>query len=175
MIRLTVLPVIVFLGLLSIRAYAVSPGYEAVSGFDVNRYLGKWYEIARLPNWFEKGLVNVTATYSLREDGMVRVVNEGYKETKDGKHAVATGKAKFAASPDRGHLKVSFFWFFYADYIIFALDPDYKWALVGSSYKYLWILSREPQMEKAVLDGLIMKAKEMGFDTDKLYFTPHEW
>ncbi len=164
-----------FLGFISGRCFAVSPGYDAVSGFDLNRYLGKWYEIARLPNRFEKGLVNVTATYSLKENGMVRVLNEGYKETKNGKHAAVTGKAKFAAGSDKGHLRVSFFWFFYADYIIFALDPDYKWALVGSSHKYLWILSREPRMEKELLNSLVIKAKEAGFDTDRLYFTPQEW
>ncbi len=175
MIRLIGFPVCIILFVLCGRAFASSPGYEAVSGFDLNRYLGKWYEIARLPNRFEKGLVNVTATYSLRDNGMVKVLNEGCKGTKDGKHASVTGKAKFAAGSDKGHLRVSFFWFFYADYVIFALDPDYKWALVGSSDKYLWILSREPRMEKDLLDNLVGKAKEAGFDTDRLYFTPQDW
>lgn len=168
-------PLLLVLGLISERCFAAPPGYDSVSGFDLNRYLGKWYEIARLPNSFEKGLVNVIATYSLKDNGMVKVLNEGYKGTKDGKHVSVTGKAKFAAGPDKGHLRVSFFLFFYADYVIFALDPDYKWALVGSSHKYLWILSREPRMEKELLNSLVIKAKEAGFDTDRLYFTPQEW
>ncbi|MHB9028105.1 MAG: lipocalin family protein [Candidatus Latescibacterota bacterium] len=156
-------------------AFPLSPRYQAVTGFDLNRYLGKWYEIARLPNSFEKDLVYVTATYSLRGDGKVRVLNRGYKKTKDGKHALANGKAKFKSRPDIGHLRVSFFGPFYADYIIVALDSDYKYALVASSPKYLWILSREPRLSQDVLDSLIIKSQTLGFDTDKLYYTPQEW
>ncbi len=107
MIRLIGFPVCIILFVLCGRAFASSPGYEAVSGFDLNRYLGKWYEIARLPNRFEKGLVNVTATYSLRDNGMVQVLNRDAK-TKDGKQASVTGKAKFAAGSDKGHPPVSF-------------------------------------------------------------------
>jgi apolipoprotein D and lipocalin family protein len=120
-------------------------------------------------------LVNVTATYSLRKDGAVKVVNEGYKNTKDGKHNVATGKAKFGKSPDLGYLRVSFFWPFYGDYSIVELDPDYTYAMVASSPKYLWILSREPKMDKKNLDALIEKAGKLGFETNRLYFTPQEW
>jgi apolipoprotein D and lipocalin family protein len=156
------------------RALSAPPKLVPVSGFDLNRYLGKWYEIARLPFSFEKDLVNVTATYSLRSDGKVKVVNEGYKKTKSGKHDVAEGKAKFAKSPDKGYLRVSFFWIFYGDYIIVELDPDYKYAMVASSHKYLWILSREPKMDNAILDKLVKKAQELGFETTKLYFTPQE-
>jgi apolipoprotein D and lipocalin family protein len=156
------------------QAFSAPPKLVPVSGFDLNRYLGKWYEIARLPNSFEKDLVSVTATYSLRGDGKVKVVNEGYKKSKSGKHKVATGKAKFATSPDQGYLRVSFFWIFYGDYMIVELDPEYKYALVASSRKYLWILSREPKMDNEVLDKLVKKAQELGFNTTKLYFTPQE-
>ncbi|MHB9030694.1 MAG: lipocalin family protein [Candidatus Latescibacterota bacterium] len=168
-------PVFLFLFLITGNALADSSKYEAVSGFDLNRYLGKWYEIARLPFKYEDGLVNVTATYSLRDDGKVKVVNEGYQGTKGGKRSVAVGKAKFASSPDKGHLRVSFFWIFYADYTIIALDPEYRWALVGSSHKYLWILAREPHLDKTILDSLISHAYEMGFDTDRLIFTTQDW
>jgi apolipoprotein D and lipocalin family protein len=157
------------------QVFSASPQYQPVSGFELNRYLGKWYEIARLPFKYEKDLVNVTATYSLRKDGKVKVVNEGYKGTKDGKHKVATGKAKFGKSTDQGYLRVSFFWIFYGDYIIVDIDENYTYALVASSPKYLWILSREPKMEKVILDSLIEKAQKLGFDTSRLYFTPQEW
>jgi len=156
------------------QAFSGPPKLEPVSGFDLNRYLGKWYEIARLPNPFEKELVNVTATYSLRSDGKVKVVNEGYKKTLYGKHQVAVGKAKFAKSPDKGYLRVSFFWIFYGDYMIVELDPDYQCAMVASSHKYLWILAREPKMDRGVLENLIKRAQELGFDTSKLYFTPQD-
>jgi apolipoprotein D and lipocalin family protein len=147
---------------------------EPVSGFDLNRYLGKWYEIARLPNSFEKELVNVTATYSFRDDGKVKVINEGYRKTKNGKHSVSVGKAKFAKGSDKGYLRVSFFWIFYGDYIIVELDPEYRYAMVASSHKYLWILSREPKIDNTILDRLVNRAQELGFDTGKLYFTPQE-
>lgn len=157
------------------EVFSASPKYVPVSSFELNRYLGKWYEIARLPFSYEKGLVNVTATYSLRKDGKVKVVNEGYKNTKDGKHKVANGKAKLGESPDQGYLRVSFFWPFYGDYIIAELDPNYTYAMVISSPRYLWILSREPKMDKTILDDLIAKAQKIGFDTSRLYFTPQEW
>jgi apolipoprotein D and lipocalin family protein len=148
---------------------------QPVSGFDLDRYLGKWYEIARLPARFERDLVNVTATYSLRKDGKVRVVNEGYKKTREGKHKVAVGKAKFAGARDEGYLRVSFFGPFYGDYVIIELDQnEYSYAVVASSLKYLWILSREPQMDRALIESLIEEAKGLGFDTDRLYFTPQD-
>jgi apolipoprotein D and lipocalin family protein len=159
----------------SAQCTAAAPGFEPVSGFDLNRYLGKWYEIARLPTTFEKDLVNVTATYSLRTDGKVKVFNEGYKKSKSGKHTSATGKAKIAATPDKGYLKVSFFGPFYADYIIVDLDTqNYSYAMVASSKKYLWILCRDPRMDTAVLDRLIAKAQGLGFDTGKLIMVSQE-
>jgi apolipoprotein D and lipocalin family protein len=170
--------ILVFCGiffLFSGQVSSASPRYQPVSNFELNRYLGKWYEIARLPFKYEKDLVNVTATYSLRKDGKVKVVNEGFKNTKNGKHKVAKGKAKFGKNLDLGYLRVSFFGPFYGDYIIVELDPEYTYAMVASTSKYLWILSRESRMDKAVLDTLIKKAQKLGFDTNRLYFTPQDW
>jgi apolipoprotein D and lipocalin family protein len=150
------------------------PELVPVSGFNLERYLGKWYEIARLPASFEKDLVNVTATYALRPDGKVKVINEGYKNTKDGKHKKAEGKAKFAKTPDIGHLKVSFFGPFYADYMVIVLDPDYQYAMVCSGHKYLWILARDPKLGKEILDDLVAKARDLGFKTDRLIYTPQD-
>ena len=150
--------------------------YEPISGFQLERYLGKWYEIARLPARFENGLVNVTANYSSRPDGKIQVLNEGYKKTKDGKRVSAIGKAKFAGSKDKGHLKVSFFGPFYANYVIIELDKEkYSYAIVASSMRYLWILCRQPQIDDSLCHNLIEKARSLGFDTDRLYFTPQEW
>jgi apolipoprotein D and lipocalin family protein len=144
---------------------------EPVTGFALNNYLGTWYEIARLPVSFENHLTHVTATYTLREDGKVRVQNAGIDE-RTSKKKIAVGKAKFARTADIGHLKVSFFGPFYADYIIVDLDSEYSCAMVASSKKYLWILSRKPELKKEVLGRLLEKAKQLGFDTGRLYFTP---
>ena len=109
---------------------------ETVKEVDLQRYLGKWYEIARFDHSFERGLVGATATYSMREDGKIKVLNQGYKNTLDGELSKAEGKAKLTDEP--GKLKVSFFWIFYADYYILELDANYQWALIGSkSDKYL--------------------------------------
>jgi len=152
------------------------PRFNPVSDFDLNRYLGKWYEIARFQHRFEKDLVNVTATYTLRDDGKVDVLNQGYNNSKDGKLKTARGKAKFAGPKNIGHLKVTFFWPFYGDYIIVELDKEnYNFALVVSdSYDYLWILSRTPNLESAILISLLDKARELGFDTNKVYLVPQE-
>jgi len=145
-----------------------------IQNFDLNRYLGTWYEIARFPHVFEEGLVGVTATYSVRPDGKINVENAGYRGTLDGPRDVATGKAKIAGKATDGHLKVSFFLFFYADYFIMDLDPDYRWALIGSkSDKYLWILSRSPQMEEQEYEMILGKAHSLGYDLSELYKVPH--
>jgi len=144
---------------------------ETVQHFELERYLGKWYEIARFPHSFEKNLVGVTATYSLRKDGKIKVVNQGYKFTLDGKQKTAIGKAYIPNSDHPGRLKVSFFLFFYGDYFIMELDSDYKWVLIGSSSdKYLWILSRTPRLEKDIIDQILLKAKERGYDISRLIF-----
>jgi lipocalin len=145
---------------------------KAVTTFDLSKYLGKWYEIARLPAWFEKDMTHVAATYSLKENGGVRVENAGLK---NGKPKTAIGKAKIANEATVGHLKVAFFLWFYADYKILALDTvGYQYAMVASSYEYLWILSRKPLLDQGILETLVGKAREMGFDTSRLYYTPQE-
>lgn len=145
-----------------------------VTGFELERYLGTWYEIARFPHRFEKNLVGVTATYSLKKDGKVKVQNAGYKNSLDGEFKSATGKAKFAGDPATGHLKVSFFLFFYADYFIMELDKeDYQWVMIGSSSPdYFWILCREPVMDESVYQELLKRATKKGYDLSPLQKVP---
>lgn len=146
-----------------------------VEGFKLERYLGKWYEIARLDHAFERGLTRVTAEYGLRDDGTVRVVNRGWSAG-DGRWKEAEGTASFVGAPDVGHLKVSFFGPFYGSYIVFGLDDaNYRHALVsGPDKSYLWILAREPVLDRAVRDGLVAKASAAGFDTSRLIFVSHD-
>ncbi len=141
-----------------------------VKNVDINRYLGKWYEIARFPHSFERGLVGVTATYTLRQDGKIDVLNQGFSNSLDGPLKQARGKAKVPDPATPGRLKVAFFLFFYADYFILELDEkDYQYALVGSSSdNYLWILSRTPSMSPETYKMLVSKAKDRGYDTGKL-------
>lgn len=140
-----------------------------VKELDLNRYLGTWYEIARFPHSFEKGLVGVTANYSLRADGKIRVINKGYENSLNGKLSVAEGKAKIPDKADPGKLKVSFFWIFYADYYVLELDAEYKYVMIGSSSpKYFWILSRTPQMDESTYNMLLDKARTRGYNLDKL-------
>lgn len=140
-----------------------------VKDFEVNRYLGKWYEIARLDHSFERGLENVTAEYSIREDGGVSVNNRGYS-TADEEWSEATGKAYFVKSTDEGYLKVSFFGPFYGSYVIFELDKEnYQYAFVsGPDLSYLWLLSRTPEVSDEVISGFVKQAKTLGFDTSDL-------
>ncbi|MBD3391065.1 MAG: lipocalin [Chitinivibrionales bacterium] len=149
---------------------AGAPKFPPATPFELERYLGTWYEIARLPNSFEKGLTHVTATYSLRDDGKVNVLNQGRL---DGDTSAIVGKAKIAGDSAAGHLKVSFFWIFYSDYIVVEVDSSYTHALVaGGSHKYLWILARAPMLDPAVCDRLVARAAALGFNTGQLYFTP---
>lgn len=142
---------------------------STVKQLELNRYLGTWYEIARFPHSFEKTLQGVTATYSLREDGKIKVLNQGYEGSINGPLKTAVGKAKVPDPSKPSRLKVSFFLFFYADYLVMELDPDYRWALVGSKTdNFLWILSRTPQMDPAVYDKLVANAKKRGYDVSKL-------
>ena len=149
----------------------IPEGIKAVDGFEVNRYLGTWYEIARLDHRFERGLNKISATYSLRPDGGVKVINKGWNEAK-GKWEEAEGKAYFIDQPDQGRLKVSFFGPFYGGYNIFDLDKkDYGYAMIsGPDKSYFWILSRTKQLPKATLESLIQEAKLAGFATDKLIY-----
>lgn len=132
--------------------------------FSLDKYLGSWYEIARFDHSFERGLSQSKAQYTLRVDGKVDVLNTGIK---DGKPKDAKGKAKLTDTPTV--LKVSFFGPFYSDYRILLLDPDYQWVLVGgSSAKYLWILSRTPQLEAPVREQILAEATRRGYDVNKL-------
>lgn len=142
---------------------------ETVKELDLNKYLGTWYEIARFDHGFEKGLVGVTATYSLREDGKIKVVNSGFKNTLDGKKSIAVGKAKIPNPQDNAKLKVSFFWFFYGDYFVLDLGKNYEWAIIGSSSdNYLWILSRTPQIDDILYNEILDKLKTRGYDISKI-------
>lgn len=146
-----------------------------VENFQLERYLGTWYEIARLDHSFERGLSRVSAEYSLREDGGVRVVNRGYN-AKTGKWEQAEGKAFFVEDPQTGFLKVSFFGPFYGAYVIFELDHEgYSHAVVsGPDTSYLWILAREKRLDDALRRELVAKAAARGFDTSALIFVEHE-
>lgn len=147
---------------------------KPVKNFKIDRYLGKWYEIARLDHSFERGLTHVTAVYGLRNDGGVRVLNRGYS-AKAGSWKEAEGKAYFVEESNLGHLKVSFFGPFYGSYIIFELDHEnYEYSLVsGPNKSYLWILARSPIMNENIKYNLIEKAEASGFDTSKLIFVDH--
>jgi apolipoprotein D and lipocalin family protein len=149
-------------------------GVQPVGNFELDRYLGKWYEIARLDHSFERGLDSITAEYSLREDGGVRVINRGYS-ARDGDWEQAEGKAYFVRSPDTGHLKVSFFGPFYGSYVIFELDQqEYQYSFVaGPDKSYLWLLARTPRVDPAVIERFVQHAGELGFATDKLIFVEH--
>lgn len=149
----------------------VAPGIKPVDEFDINRYLGKWYEIARLDHSFERGLENVTAEYTLRDDGGVRVVNSGYSAKKR-ERQVAEGKAYFVSDKRAGHLKVSFFGPFYGSYVVFDLDKNgYEYAFVTSYSKdYLWLLSRKPTIEPQLRDRFLTIARQHGFKVEELIF-----
>lgn len=142
---------------------------KPVEKFTLSSYLGTWYEVARLDHSFERGLEQISATYSLRKDGGVKVLNRGYN-IKDSVWKEAEGKAYFVKKSDVGYLKVSFFGPFYGSYIV--IDTDYKsYSLIsGPDTSYLWILSRTPTLDKKVQEKLIAKAKDLGFNTDKLIF-----
>ena len=141
-----------------------------VGNFDLQRYLGKWYEIARLDHSFERGLQRVTAEYRLRDDGGISVLNRGYS-VDEGEWKQAQGKAYPVGSSSEGYLKVSFFGPFYGSYVIFELDPDYRHAFVsGPNRSYLWLLSRTPTVDAAVIERFVDQARRLGFDSDELVF-----
>jgi lipocalin len=147
-----------------------------IGDFDLNRYLGSWYEIARFDHKFERGMVGTKAEYSLEPNGMIKVVNSGYKGGFDGKYKEAIGKAKRANKDNPSMLKVSFFLWFYGEYNILELDKEnYFYALIGSSTsEYLWILAREPKLSEDIKDKLLKSAQERGYDTTKLIWVEHK-
>lgn len=145
-----------------------------IKNLDLPRYMGRWYEIARITHNFERGLVGCTADYALNDNGTVKVVNSGYKNSITGRLHTAVGKAKQPDPAYPGCLKVSFFLWFYSDYLIFELEEkNYSYALIGSSSPdYLWILSRTPELPDSDMKFLLKRLEERGYNTDKLYFTP---
>ncbi|OYR07437.1 lipocalin family protein [Brucella thiophenivorans] len=160
-------------GLVGCAAYGVaptqSPAITPVQNFDANRYLGKWYELGRIENSFERGMFKTTAQYSLNSDGSIKVVNSGYDPAKQ-KFRDATGKAKFVGSPNVGALKVSFFGPFYGGYNVVALDDQYQWAIVvgPNPNKYFWVLSRQPKLTKRLKDKALSVAKGLNVDAAKI-------
>lgn len=149
-------------------------GVEPVRDFELEPYLGTWYEIARLDHSFERGLSRVTATYSPREDGGVKVVNRGY-DAEAGEWEEAVGRAYFIEEPNVGRLKVSFFGPFYGGYNVIALDEDYRWSLVaGPNRDYLWILARSPDLAEDVVADLVARAERLDFPTEELIYVSHQ-
>jgi apolipoprotein D and lipocalin family protein len=165
---------IILITVLALSSCATIPeGATAVKPFAKEKYLGKWYEIARLDFMFEKNLNNTTAEYLLNDDTTIKVINRGYNVKKE-KWKSATGKAKFVNDDQTGMLKVSFCGPFYAGYNVIAIDKDYKYALVaGKSLKYLWILSRETTIPNNIKDQYIKKAQEIGYNTSELIWVEH--
>jgi apolipoprotein D and lipocalin family protein len=154
---------------------SVPSGIKPVTDFDVTRYLGTWYEIARLDHSFERGLTNVSATYARRRDGGINVLNKGYDE-RSGRWKQAKGRAYFVGEPTTAFLKVSFFGPFYGSYVVMALDrDDYAHAMVcGPNRSYLWILARDRKLDQPTLDALVAQAEDLGFNTSELIFVTHD-
>lgn len=150
-------------------AAAKAKPLEVVDHVDLQRYLGTWYEIATIPQRFQKGCVGVTAEYSLRKNGDIQVVNTCIKETLDGEVRTARGKARVVDRTTNAKLKVSFFWPFWGAYWIIGLDPDYEWAIVGHPNRdYLWILNRSPQMDGGLYRELLELIADKGYDLTKI-------
>ncbi len=150
-------------------------GVQPIEGFEIERYLGTWHEIARLDHPFEKGLDKVTALYAMREDGGIDVVNRGYS-LKNKSWKEAHGKAYFVDDKDKGHLKVSFFGPFYSSYVIFEIDKsDYQYAFVcGYDKDYLWLLARKPSIDGAIIERFLERTKSLGFNTDEIIFVAQD-
>lgn len=148
---------------------------KPVANFELDNYLGKWYEIARLDHSFERGLTQVTAEYNLRSDGGVLVLNRGFSQA-DNEWQEAEGKAYFVNSNSEGYLKVSFFGPFYGSYVVFELDEkDYQYAFIsGPNTDYLWLLARTPSVEPEVIEKFIDMSQERGFDTSGIIFVDHK-
>jgi apolipoprotein D and lipocalin family protein len=162
---------LILLALLFTGCMGIPENVKPVDNFRVEKYLGRWYEIARLDHSFEKGLTQVTADYSLRHDGGLKVINRGYS-VRQNKWKEAEGKAYFVRGSDHGYLKVSFFGPFYGAYIVFELDREnYQYSLVcGPNKSYLWLLARSPTIKEDIKNALIAKATALGFDIGKLIY-----
>ncbi|MBX2840020.1 MAG: lipocalin family protein [Gammaproteobacteria bacterium] len=166
--------VVLLIALLLSACTGIPKNIEPIEDFKVDRYLGTWYEVARLDHRFERGLTNVTATYTLQKDGTIQVLNRGFSTDKE-QWNEAIGKAKFVSDSSIGHLKVSFFGPFYASYVVYELDQnEYQYAFVtGNNKKYLWLLSRKPAVEPQLLDRFKIQAEELGYDISELILVEH--
>jgi apolipoprotein D and lipocalin family protein len=167
--------IIMLLSFIFTGCSSIPTGVQAVLNFDVNKYQGTWYEIARLDHSFERGLSNVSATYTLRGDSGIDVLNKGFDD-KTERWKQIKGKAYFVKDKTIGRLKVTFFWPFYGGYNIIALDNEnYSYAMVcGPSRSYLWILARGKTLGKEITQQLTTTAKELGFETDNLIYVQHD-
>lgn len=166
------LPLTLMLSLLS-GCIGLPDKVQPITDFDAERYLGTWYEIARLDHSFERGLSQVTATYARRPEGGISVTNRGYSN-EDKEWDQAEGIAYFVDNPDIAHLKVSFFRPFYASYVVFDLQPNYERAYVsGFNENYLWLLSRSPTVDQKEKDRFIQMAREKGFETEEIIWVQH--
>ena len=173
LVWLTGLPLLVLALLAGCASIQPPTGVRAVSPFSLERYQGRWYEIARLNHSFERGMSDVSAFYTPQADGSVRVVNRGF-DTEHQRWREAVGKALFTGAPTTGSLKVSFFGPFYGGYHVAALDPDYRWALVlGPDTSYAWILARDKQLEPAQRAAIVARAQALGVDTGALIWVEH--
>jgi apolipoprotein D and lipocalin family protein len=165
----TLIPIFLAVAGMAAKSAAQPKPLEVVPRVDLQRYLGTWYEIATIPQKFQKGCVGVTAHYSLRPDGAIDVINVCRKGTLDGKESSIRGKAWVVDKTTNAKLKVRFFWPFTGAYWIIELGKDYQWAVVGHPDRtYYWILSRTPQMDPALYDELIRRAASKGYDTGKI-------
>ncbi len=158
--------------LLATGCVSIPDNITPVTSFQIERYLGKWYEIARLDHRFERGLTQISAEYSMRPDGGLKVLNRGYSNEKQ-EWSEAEGRGYFVQSPNEAYLKVSFFGPFFGSYIVFELDTlNYQYALIsGPDKSYFWLLARTPTIEDNLKKKLIAKAAALGFDTTKLIFS----
>ncbi len=158
--------------LLATGCVSIPDNIKPVTSFQIERYLGKWYEIARLDHRFERGLTQISAEYSMRPDGGLKVLNRGYSKEKQ-EWSEAEGRGYFVQSPNEAYLKVSFFGPFFGSYIVFELDTvNYQYALIsGPDKSYFWLLARTPTIDDNLKKKLIAKAAALGFDTTKLIFS----
>jgi apolipoprotein D and lipocalin family protein len=163
--------VLFFIGLAAVALESRKDELEVVQSVDLTRYTGRWYEIARLPNSFQKKCADsVTANYTMRKDGKIEVLNRCRKAS--GEYTTAKGAAKITDKKTNAKLKVTFFWPFYGDYWILDLGPNYEYAVVGEpGRKYLWILSRSPQMDETLYEQLLQKMAAKGFNTEMMVRT----
>jgi len=164
--------ILILFVLLATGCVSIPDNITPVTSFQIERYLGKWYEIARLDHRFERGLTQISAEYSMRPDGGLKVLNRGYSNEKQ-EWSEAEGRGYFVQSPNEAYLKVSFFGPFFGSYIVFELDTvNYQYALIsGPDKSYFWLLARTPTIDENLKKKLIAKAAALGFDTTKLIFS----